>query len=112
MVSQRRLSPLVEQSAELLASQVDLAQPVPSVPDRAGTAACPKCGDPMVTFGYMGMASVMLDRCASDWLVWIDSDELITMAVLSARTTQRIEERQKFWDAEKTKWPAGTPRPG
>lgn len=100
LASQRRLIPLMTQLTKSLAQHVDLDQPIPSVPDVPGNVHCPVCRQQMENFGYMGTNTIMLDRCAKDWVVWIDPAELGAMAVLFARTNKRTDARHQFYQQE------------
>ncbi|MFT4627084.1 MAG: Zn-finger nucleic acid-binding protein [Myxococcota bacterium] len=100
LASQHRLIPLMTELTRSLAKHVDLDQPIPRIPDLPGEVHCPKCRKKMANFGYMGMNSIMIDRCPEDWLVWIDPDELGAMAVLFARTEKRTNARHSFYEEE------------
>ncbi len=102
LVSQRTLIPLMEALTKALSEHVDLNQPVPPIPDLPGKVVCPTCGDPMTNFGYMGTNRVFLDRCSGCMLLWIDGEEVITLAMVYARTKKRGDERRAFY-AERAK---------
>ncbi len=79
--------------AKDLAAHVDLDTEIAPFPGEARPAACPRCGQAMARFGYLGTNRVFLDRCSPCMALWHDGDELGTTAALHARTTRRSEER-------------------
>ncbi len=56
--------------------------------------SCPDCGRSMEKYGYMGMTRVMMDRCDSCSLVWLDANELQNIVLVYARNQYRTMQRQ------------------
>lgn len=52
---------------------------------------CPRCVARMDKYGYMGLATIQLDRCNCCEAIWLDADELENMLVALARTNYRSE---------------------
>ncbi len=52
---------------------------------------CPDCHRIMEKYGYMGIASIQIDRCAPCTLVWLDADELQNMVLALAKSNYRSE---------------------
>ncbi len=100
LVRQARMIPLMEALSAGLADQVDVDHPIDPAPDPGGACACPRCGHPMERFGYMETRLAHGWRCAPDWLVWADADDLGVMSVLYARTKARREARERHAEEE------------
>ena len=62
------------------------------VKDVGGGLACPMCGARMTNDGFMASPFVMVDRCGSCDLMWIDDGELEAMAHQYARVRARSDE--------------------
>lgn len=71
-------------------------EPIEPILDSHALRGCPKCGQTMTPFGYMGTNLVTADRCDADQLIWTDGDELGTMALLLLRTERRTKTRQSM----------------
>lgn len=88
------LIPLLDRLTDELGEYIAQDGPIPPVPDDHAPAACPECGRAMQTFGYLETRTVFLDRCTPCGLLWIDPEELQTMVVMHARSTQRAAAQQ------------------
>ncbi len=94
----RRNIPLLEALAKDVAAEIDVNAEIEANPGADGVAACPSCGAAMERFGYMGTNRVFLDRCGRCLLLWIDGEEVTTLAMVYARTQARGQERRAFYD--------------
>jgi len=103
LVRQPDLIPLLDSLSEALAKDMQFDHPIEPVLDHAGKADCPRCGQHMHTFGYLGSPIVYADRCTGCALIWTDPEELGVMAALYARTHHRIGVRR----AEQEAWQEG-----
>ena len=92
LVPQPRLVPLLR----AMTGDLDIAAEaeIPPAPKSDPAGPCPRCGSQMQGFGYMGMKLATLDRCEPCGLLWIDANELDTVAMLFARTERRSRDRQ------------------
>jgi Zn-finger nucleic acid-binding protein len=52
---------------------------------------CPDCHHAMDKYGYMGLATVLVDQCDRCILVWLDTDELQNMVLALAKRNYRSQ---------------------
>lgn len=95
LVPQHRMVPLVSAAAKAVADTVDPEVEIAPMLDAGGGLACPVCAAEMVNFGYLGMHLVHLDRCGPCAMLWLDPDELTTLAVLRLQTDARVGVRAR-----------------
>jgi Zn-finger nucleic acid-binding protein len=60
--------------------------------EKAGQAACPKCGAAMDTFNYNYSTGIILDSCPQGHGAWLDKGEL-----------ERVQIHMEHWDREAPK---------
>jgi len=90
LVTQTRLTPLLEAlSVDLLVTFNPDAELKP-LPERPGTTACPSCHKPMERSDYCGAKLVWFDRCNACALLWLASEELGVMSLMWARMEARL----------------------
>jgi Zn-finger nucleic acid-binding protein len=66
-----------------------------SKPEAERTFYCPDCRQPMEKYGYMGLNAIMIDRCHTCSLIWLDADELQNMVLVYAREQYRLKDRRE-----------------
>jgi Zn-finger nucleic acid-binding protein len=88
-VSQRDLRRTAGFMATDLVGTLDLDAEIPVQPDPGPGLQC-ECGAVMENFPYLGMPQVHLDRCEGCEFVWLDAEEIATVALLCARSEARI----------------------
>ena len=96
LVEIRHNVPLLEALAANLAADVDPYTEIEATHGPAETVACPSCRSDMERFGYVGTPTVYLDRCGPCLLLWIDAEEITTLAAVFARTQRRTDDRRDF----------------
>lgn len=67
--------------------------PPRKVADPGGQLFCPSCARPMQNYGYLGASWVMIDRCGTCDLMWIDRGELEAMRTQWAKSRAGIRRR-------------------
>lgn len=102
LVEVRHNVPLLEALSKDVAAEIDVHSEIPPNPGAGGAATCPSCGSGMERFGYMGTNKVFLDRCGRCLLLWVDGEEVVTLAMVYARTQARGDDRRAFY-AERAK---------
>jgi len=95
LVEQRRVIGLMEAMATELMDGIDLDHPLEAMADDGGRCECPRCGEALVSFGYLGTALVFPSRCRRCEVLWVDPGELGAMALLYARTERRVGDRRE-----------------
>lgn len=91
LVPVNRLVPLLDAMSGPLLHVLDPDEPIEPSPDDGVHVTCPHCRRTMEPFGYLGMKTVIVDRCSDDMVIWADAGELGVMSVLHAKTTRRTE---------------------
>lgn len=56
---------------------------------------CPRCRHRMEKYGYLGLATIMMDRCDPCAHVWLDAEELPRMVVALAKANHRAEQSRQ-----------------
>ena len=100
LVQQNRLIPLMQELSRHLEGCIDFDHPIEKADSDGGQAMCPRCGQPMERFGYMGTNLVHAWRCNRDAVLWGDTETLGVMAVLFARTRLRKRSRDAVLEVE------------
>ena len=100
LVEIRHDVPFLDAVAKDLAPEVDLDTEIAANPGPVDTVSCPRCATGMTRFGYLGTNRVFLDRCERCRVLWHDGTELVTTALLHARTALRGDDRRRFHEAQ------------
>jgi hypothetical protein len=88
----RHLVPLLEALTKELRKSMDLNQPIAPVNDPRRKDPCPRCGNAMESFGYMGTKLAWPQRCGPCLQIWIDHEQMGALCLVYARTSARREE--------------------
>ena len=98
LLPQRELVRLLDELIAQLGDALDAGVAPQIHEDPHGTAQCPQCSRAMTRFGYMESKVLTLDRCATCWLLWFDTGELLTAVQMRFRTTHMAREHERAYD--------------
>ncbi len=103
-VQQASLAELLTKLSVRMAGEIDDETEVQRRPDRGAIHCCPLCRADTEYYGYMGSNAVMLDSCSACGRVWLDPDELESMARLRARTERRSASAEREMAEVRRTW--------